>query len=445
MFNFPKGLFVDVRIENVKTTDIEIRNGELAANRTRNESGAMVRVYDGRRWFYSAVSDVTSVQAEIDELAAMAAYNPDIDNDPVVKLMEANTGRRLRYEDNDLSKVPNKEKMAALVRYRAPIESSNEISMWQLFYTDNHTEKRIISSKGADITFDTQNCCIAPRCTLTVGGQPYRCTLDVYKTEFSMLAGHEHELENRISRVSRFAHEAQPVVPGEYTCVLSPTVAGVFAHESFGHKSEADFMVGDETMMREWKIGSTVGVPILSIRDSGLIDGSGYVPFDDEGTSAKDNYIIKDGVLVGRLHSAYTAAKLGEQLTGNARAMNFRFEPIVRMTTTYIGAGSSTKEQLFEGVQKGIYVEDFIHGSGMSTFTIAPARAYMIENGKIASPVKVSVISGNVMKTLGQIDALSDKVELYSFALGGCGKMEQYPLRVGFGGPYVRVKGIKVQ
>ena len=72
-------------------------------------------------------------------------------------------------------------------------------------------------------------------------------------------------------------------------------------------------------------------------------------------------------------------------------------------------------------------------------FTVLTKR-----DGKIAEPVKVSVISGNVMHTLGQIDGLSDKTEYLSFAVGGCGKMEQFPLPVGFGGPYMRVNGIQV-
>ncbi|HCE34501.1 MAG TPA: TldD/PmbA family protein, partial [Clostridiales bacterium] len=106
--------------------------------------------------------------------------------------------------------------------------------------------------------------------------------------------------------------------------------------------------------------------------------------------------------------------------------------------------GTSTVEELFAGVKKGIYIKDISHGSGMSTFTIAPTKAYMIRDGKIAEPVKVSVISGNVMHTLGQIDGLNDKTEYLSFAVGGCGKMEQFPLPVGFGGPYMRVNGIQV-
>ena len=204
-------------------------------------------------------------------------------------------------------------------------------------------------------------------------------------------------------------------------------------------------MVGDETMKREWALGKQVGSPILSIIDTVLEEGSGYVPYDDEGCKAKKNYIIKDGILTGRLHSAATAACLEEEPTGNARAINFEFEPIVRMTTTYIDKGTMTKEELIAGVSNGIYVESLFHGSGMTTFTIAPQRAYMIRDGKIAEPVKIAVITGNVMKTLGEIDGVSDKVEIHAFALGGCGKMEQFPLPVGHGGPYIRVNGINVQ
>ncbi len=230
-----------------------------------------------------------------------------------------------------------------------------------------------------------------------------------------------------------------PVQPGLYTCVLAPLVTGVFAHESFGHKSEADFMIGDETMMAAWAFGSEVGSSDLTILDRGDMPGNGYVPFDDDGSKARVNEIIKNGKLTGRLHSAATAAQLDEPLSGNSRAVNFEFEPIVRMTNTYIEAGKLSKEELLAPIKEGLYIETLHHGSGMTTFTIAPHRAYMIRDGQIAEPVLISVLSGNVMETLHKIDGFSDQVEFFSFAMGGCGKMEQFPLRVSFGGPYIRV------
>lgn len=115
-------------------------------------------------------------------------------------------------------------------------------------------------------------------------------------------------------------------------------------------------------------------------------NGSGYCPYDDEGTRARDTYLVKNGVLTGRLHSAATAAALDEAVTGNARAISFEFEPIVRMTSTWIAGGTDTFESLLRGAEGGLYIPDFFHGSGMSTFTIAPARAYRIRGGKPAEP-----------------------------------------------------------
>lgn len=233
--------------------------------------------------------------------------------------------------------------------------------------------------------------------------------------------------------------------PGIYPVLLSPEATGIFTHESFGHKSESDFMVGDEAMKAEWALGKTVGRDLLNIVDDGTVSGTGYTPYDDEGTEGRKNHIITNGKLTGRLHSASTAAALEEGLTGNARAVNFEFEPIVRMTTTYIERGDQPLKDILAGIEDGIYVEAVRHGSGMSTFTMAPERSYRIENGKITKPVRVSVVTGNVFDTLAEVDALSEEFELLSFVGGGCGKMEQFPLPVGFGGPYTRVRKLNVQ
>ncbi len=445
MYKFPKDLYTDVRIETVFETNITLENFELKQNKVKKDTGAMIRIFDGSRWYYSVTSRVEALQEEIDSLAKMAAPNAEIYNHPMVEKMEVNQDKHLQFEANDVSLIDNAHKYEVLRSYIPVIEEFEQVQISKLYYLDKHTVKHIISSKGTDVTFDTQFCCVAARYMLQCGGNPCRGSVNIYHMDFDDLIGKQEKIRNTILKDIEYYENAVPVDPGVYTCVLSPETTGVFAHESFGHKSEADFMVGDETMKREWAIGKQVGSSILSIIDTGLEEGSGYVPYDDEGCKAKKNYIIKDGILTGRLHSAATAACLEEEPTGNARAINFEFEPIVRMTTTYIDKGNLTKDELIAGVPNGIYIESLFHGSGMTTFTIAPQRAYMIRDGKIAEPVKIAVISGNVMKTLGEIDGVSDKVELHAFALGGCGKMEQFPLPVGFGGPYIRVNGINVQ
>lgn len=445
MYKFPKDLYTDVRIETVFQTNITLENFELKQNKVKKDTGAMIRIFDGRRWYYSSTTNMDNLQEEIDRLAGMASPNPGIYNHPVVEKLEVNQGKELKFVESDVSWIDNSRKYELLQTYIPVVKEFEQIMISKLYYLDKHTVKHIMSSKGTDVMFDTQFCCIAVRYMFQIDGNPCRGAENIYHMKYEDLAGKQDKLRATISKDIAYNEAAVPVVPGVYTCVLSPETTGVFAHESFGHKSESDFMIGDETMKREWAIGKQVGAPLLSIIDTGLLEGSGYVPFDDEGCRAKKNYIINNGILTGRLHSSITAADLEEAPTGNARAMNFEYEPIVRMTTTYIDSGTMTKEELIAGVPCGIYIDSIFHGSGMTTFTIAPQRAYMIRDGKIAEPVKIAVISGNVMRTLGEIDGVSDQVEIYSFALGGCGKMEQYPLPVGFGGPYIRVNGINVQ
>ena len=382
MYQFPEGFYTDVREEAVNATVITIENGVVKENKTKKEQGVIIRLYDGKRWYISSTTELDRVQAEIDALAEMAVPCPEIGEDPLVKKYEANRENQLRYTDCDVSKIPNKDKLAMAENYCRCLTSYEEIQQWKVYYLDNHTVKHIVSSKGCDVTFDTQNCCIAVRHVLMKEDKPFYGSKDIYRMRFDELPGHEDELHDVIKEDIKYNENAVSVEPGEYTCIFAPAVTGVFAHESFGHKSESDFMVGDENMKKEWAIGSRVGADLLNI---------------------------------------------------------------VGMTATYVEPGESTREELIAGVEKGIYIKDYKHGSGMSTFTIAPNKAYMIRDGKVAEPVKISVVTGNVMNTLHEIDGLSKEFELCSFALGGCGKMEQFPLRVGLGGPYMRVNHLNVQ
>lgn len=442
---FPTGLFTDVRYETVFTTNITYENGALKENKTAQEQGVFIRVFDGNRWYYSATTELDQVQQEIDQLASLATPNGSIGDHPVVRKLQANHDVCLRFTDCNVAQIPNEDKVRLLETYLPLFSELEDLQTHTISYLDHHTQKHIISSLGCDVTFDYQHCALRLGYAFGCEGVPFQNIQQQYRQRFDDLRECHSLLRQALQRDWDYAHHAVAVVPGVYTCVFAPEVTGVFAHESFGHKSESDFMIGDETMKREWALGTRVGADLLNIYDTGCPDGSGYVPYDDEGTKATKTYLIKDGILTGRLHSAYTAAALEEDVTGNARAMSFEFEPIVRMTSTCIGGGALTVEELIADVPLGIYLQDYKHGSGMSTFTIAPNVAYMIRDGKLAEPVRVAVITGNVMETLYKIDGLANDTRLCSSASGGCGKMEQWPLRVAFGGPHMRVRDITVQ
>ena len=445
MIQFRHGFYADVRTEDRSRTTITYKSGALEEMKTRVERRAFIRVYDGKMWYYSSVTDLAHLQKTLDGLYDAATPNADIQNDPVVRRFERNRDTLLSFADSSVRDIPSKDKQALLLSYLPLLSEDSCITMPRGTYLDRNSLFRFRSSLGADITYDYQTCGLSFACDMTEGEKKFSGHWQKGATRFDELKGLDDEIRAAMAEQTAFMRNSVPVTPGKYPVVLSPEAAGVFAHESFGHKSESDFMLSDETMRDEWQLGKTVGSSILSIVDCGSVPGCGYVPYDDEGTRARKNYLIKNGILAGRLHSAQTAVALDEALTGNARATDCTFEPIVRMTTTYIEGGDLDFDQLIAPIKKGYFIKTINHGSGMSTFTIAPSLAYEIVDGKLGRPVQISVLTGSVFETLGLIDGLTRDVHLLSFVTGGCGKMEQMNLPVGFGGPYVRVSSMNVQ
>jgi TldD protein len=446
MIRFHPGLYTDIRIETIHDLLIVYTNGRLENFLDRNREGAFIRVFDGECWYHAATTDLPSLQEEVDSLSALAKPNPEIGSHPFLKRMRVNRGDRRVFSRNNIAEVPTERKLELLQKFFPVFEGGSRVTLWQAYYKDRREDKHLISSLGADVVFDRQDAGITYTFSLAEGEKRFMESFQRAGNDFDrLLTVTEGEVRSQLSRCEDFLLNSRPCDPGVYPVVLSPMAAGIFAHESFGHKSEADFMLGDETMKREWALGKHVASPILSIVDDGNEPGSGYIAFDDEGVQPEKTYLIRDGILAGRLHSVGTASELGEEPTGNARAINFEYEPIVRMTCTYILPGTQTREELIAGIDDGYYIDRLRHGSGMSTFTLAPSLAYRIEKGKITYPVQISVVTGNVFETLGKIDGLSNEIELQSFVLGGCGKMEQSGLPVGFGGPYVKVLDLNVQ
>ncbi len=444
MYKFNPKFYADVRIEDRFTTAIVYKNGALDSCRVRNEKRAFIRVYDGQIWLYASTSDTNKIQSELDNLYAQATPCDDIANHPIVKRYQVNVATEYKFEDRNVRNVSVEDKKELCKRI-LPHVKSQFLAMSQIGYQDRNSRYKFYSSKGADIKYDYQMCGILAVGVLAAPGDFVQAVYQLAKPYFDEIKGFESDIEKKMADADNFVQNAKPCKKGKYPVILSPMAAGMFAHESFGHKSEADFMLGDEQMAKEWVLGKKVGSDILSIVDTGADFGSGYVPFDDEGTKCTKTYLIKDGILCGRLHSATTAAALDEELTGNARAIDCKFEPIVRMTNTYIEPGNSTFDELVAGIDEGYFIDTVSHGSGGSTFTIAPSIAYEIKNGKLGGPVKISVVTGDVFETLMKIDGLSDETVFEDGVFGGCGKMEQFPLHVLDGGPFVRVKEMNVQ
>ena len=444
MYQFPKDLYADVRIEEMYGIWLEMRNGETEYDSARKVTGAMIRVFDGTMWYTGTTNKLDEIQKELDNLAALATPNPDILNHPMVKKLEVHKVNIEKFTgEQDIRNIGRSRWKELSDHYIETCvdESIPEINDWKVEVSGRHIKKSFYSSKGAEILQDFQECWLTCSYGFTVDGVT---TYGVkYYSKFFMedLLGKEEEIIKERDRYLDFVRNAVPVEPGEYTCVLSPAVTALFTHESFGHKSEADYMLNDKTLQDEWVIGKKVGSPLVSICDRGDMLNHGYTPYDDEGTKAKGVWLMKDGVLTGRLHDAKSAAVLKEELTGNCRAESYESFPIVRMTNTYMAAGKDDPEQMIKDVKDGIYIYTENGGTGGAIFTMQPAISYRIRDGKLCEPLKINVITGNVFETLFNVDAVGTDFELFDTSF--CGKDGQW-IEVSDGGPSIRVKKLTV-
>lgn len=435
--------FIDVRIERTQSSLCLFQNGEMTSAGEKPVVGAFIRLHHNGAWFYASTTAVNNLDAEIKKLAAQAKALPATAN---TYALPANNGKHhlINKTASAFSSITLDKKVAMAESYLPLIKKIENLKDSRIRYTDLYKEKFYKSSVGTEFSYDFNQAGFSFYCTLKKGEELHGDGFRKYAYKFSEFTGMEKDILAYFDESQKFL-DAKTIEPGKYKVVLSPEITGVFTHESFGHKSEADFMMGDPEATKEWKLGSVIGSTCLSIVDCGTHDNtSGYCPIDDEGTLAQKNYLIKEGVLTGRLHSTHTANVLEEKPTGNSRALNFEFEPIVRMTSTYIEGGKTPFNELLKMAEGGLYIYNFKHGSGGSTFTIAPIRAYRIKNGKLAEPVNVSVISGSVFETLKKIEACGDDFHLESSAFGGCGKMEQAPLPVADGGPSILVSEMQI-
>ncbi|MFH1724965.1 MAG: TldD/PmbA family protein [Elusimicrobiota bacterium] len=435
--------YCDVRIEDTTTSLILYRNFELESCELKPSLGAFVRVFNNGKWFYCATTALDRLPEAIRDLIRQSRRLERDDSDPFSAVRPLRAERML-YPEGGASRLGARKKMELCESYFDTLRRFPKIAESRVLHADTYKVKRFRSSRGVEVAHDYNLHGLRFDYTLKEGDRIFYDLFDKGSDRFEDLRSLEPSLVESIEESSLFLR-AKPVPPGQYRVLMGGKVVGVFAHESFGHKSEADFMLGDETAMKDWRLGSKVGADILSIIDDpGHAGTSGYCPFDDEGTPGQKTYLIKNGVLSGRLHSRMTSHALGEPATGNARAVSFEFEPIVRMTCTYVEPGARSLEEIVSKVDLGIYAKDVKHGSGLSTFTIAPRKTYWIRDGKIAEPVLVSVISGSVFQTLKDVEAVAGDLMLFSTAFGGCGKMEQMPLPVAFGGPSMLVRGMQV-
>jgi TldD protein len=253
--------------------------------------------------------------------------------------------------------------------------------------------------------------------------------------------------ELEVVAVARSAKELLTAVPaptGETTVILDPSTTGTFAHESFGHGTEADQLLRGRSYLQA-HLGEMVGPDSLTIVDNGAYpEGWGEIYFDDEGQAAQRTALVDRGRFVEVLHDRESAAALHRPPTGNARRADFLSRPFVRMTNTYVEPGDRSFDELVAEAKNGVVMEHFLNGIEDplgGNMQLKVKRGRLIRNGELTDTVSSMALSGKVLDFLRQIRGIGRKDD-FEISTGFCGKGHSDLLVTGAGGPYVLSRAV---
>ncbi|MBL8397189.1 MAG: metalloprotease TldD [Candidatus Accumulibacter sp.] len=238
---------------------------------------------------------------------------------------------------------------------------------------------------------------------------------------------------------------AKPAPAGTMAVVLGPGWPGILLHEAVGHGLEGDFnRKGSSTFAG--RIGSLVAAKGVTVIDDGtLAQRRGSLNIDDEGNPTQRTVLIEDGILKGYMQDALNARLMGVAPTGNGRRESFAHLPLPRMTNTTMLNGEMPAEEIIGSVKKGIYAVNFGGGQVDITngkFVFSMSEAYLIENGRVTTPVKGATLIGSGPEAMQRVSLIGNDLRLDA-GVGTCGKDGQ-SVPVGVGQPTLRIDGLTV-
>jgi TldD protein len=427
--------YTEIRIEENQATRLVYRGKRLEEVGRTSSLGGNVRALVKGGWGFVSFNNIENIRENVDLAVTEARLtgNKDFRLSPTERVI-------------DVVKPLNISPPASLAAKKQLLDEYNDIILStpgiqtaSIGCQDSRRKITFANSEGSYIEQTRADINLRLTAIAAENGDVQQVGLSIGSPgQFSAIEGLQQQVREMAERAVKLLSAPQ-AKGGEYTIVLDPILAGVFAHEAFGHLSEADHVYENKRLQEMMVLGRKFGSKHLNIVDGAAVPGlRGSYKYDEEGVPSTKTYLIREGILESRLHSRETAAKMGENTTGNARAISYSFPPIVRMTNTYIEPGTLSFEDIIRDIKEGIYAREWYGGTtSLEMFTFSAGEAYMIRNGKIAELIRPVVLSGNVFTTLSNIDAIGNDLEMNQG--GGCGKLGQMPLPVSNGSPHIRI------
>jgi TldD protein len=433
--------YVEVRAQNIFKTMLATKDGTVEGAKEGTESGAGVRVLVNGAWGFVSLGKLEpKLLTEAVDEAVRLAKAASLRVKSAVKLADVKSveDRVVVKSKKSPQNVSMEEKIGvALAMDRTVFGYDKRIRSCTVNYLDVTGTSYFVNSDGALIQQDKLY--VWSRILASARENSVYASA---REEIGSTAGYEvfdTETPEKVGTMvaKRVVEQLKAKTPkgGSFPAVIGPNVVGVFMHEAMGHLAEADLTLSGSVLYD--KLEQQIASDTVTVYDDGTIEGAfGSFKYDDEGVRTQKTPLIENGILTGLMHNRETAKKLNMEPTGNARAEDFRFEPIIRMRNTYLVAGDSSFEELVEDIDFGYYLKSFRGGQANldGTFQVGIQEAYEIVKGRLGDAVRSVSISGNTLETLCRVEAVGRDFELWP---GRCGKGQ-----IAFicdGGPHIRV------
>ena len=432
--------YIDIRFGMSDNTSILMKDNNVEEINTGISLGTRIRVLNNGAWGFAFTTDLSKIN-EITETALK--FSNSLNGDVALsenEVIKDKVAIDVKIPFNDISIDEKKEIMETACK-SATIDKINSTTA---SYADNELNELFMNSEGSEIQVKTSRVRMALNASSTDGE-----IIQFGHGSIGGVNGFEiikntdiEEFGRKIGEKAVRLLDAKPAPSGKFPVIADPELTGVLIHEALGHAVEGDLILQNDSILKD-KIGEKIVSDIVNIfDDASLREGFGYYPYDVEGVKTKPNQLVENGKLISLLNSRETASKLGMKSSGNARSL-ISDQPIVRMSNTYLQPGDNTFEELIEDIPDGIYLKGSRGGqvdTGKGIFQFNAAEGYLIENGEISTPLRDVSLSGNILETLQNVDAIGNDFKL---SVGFCGKGGQ-TAPVGDGGPHTRISNALV-
>jgi len=345
--------YAEVRAQNLSRTTITLKEERIEAARQGIENGAALRVLVKGAWGFASVGTlhIDDLTGAVSDACMMAKAASSSMKTPI-ELVETKTVEdkvSLKPKKNP-SKIPIQDKISTAMAMSNSIRShDNRIKSCTVDYLDLTGTTFFMNNGGTYIEQD--NLYVWSRLLATAS----EAGIFTYsREEIGSTAGFEvfdtetpEAVGKKVAQRAVDQLKAKPPKGGTFPAVIGPNVVGVFIHEAFGHLAEADLTLSGSVLSD--KLGKRIASEKVTIYDDGTIKAAfGSFKYDDEGTRTQKTLLVKDGVVFGLMHDRETAKKLNAEPTGNSKAEDFRFEPIIRMRNTYMDPKDRSFGELVE-------------------------------------------------------------------------------------------------